>query len=137
LRCRLSHSLENMLVTIPNPRAVSRTNYMSDIWIVGDAYATHSNARGGLTLGVYDGQWDANPEALVGLLHTQLFALHITRTLRRLTSWPLEADVEGSRRQPQRAGRRGHDLCQYHWNRHLPGGASLTARSCMEPQVCC
>ena len=58
-------SLENMLVTIPSPRAVSRTNYMSDIWIVGEGYATHSNARGGLTTGVYDGQWDANPEALV------------------------------------------------------------------------
>lgn len=58
-----------MLVTIPSPRAVARTNYMGDVWVVGAAYATHGNARGGLTLGLYDDgdetTWDSNPEAIV------------------------------------------------------------------------
>ncbi|KAL7409612.1 Endonuclease/exonuclease/phosphatase [Mrakia frigida] len=58
-------SLEGMLVTIPNPRAVSRTNSYKETWIVGEAYATGSNAQGGLNLMKdVNGNWDANPEAI-------------------------------------------------------------------------
>lgn len=58
-------SLENMLVKVPNPRALGRTDYYNELWIVGADYATHANARGGLTTNVYPGGWDSNPEAIV------------------------------------------------------------------------
>lgn len=54
-----------MLVTIPAPRAIVQTTYRNDLWLVGPSYATHSNARGGLTLGLYEERWDVNPEAIL------------------------------------------------------------------------
>jgi hypothetical protein len=57
-------SLEGMLVRIPSPRGLGRTSSYGEVWVVGDKYATHSNARGGLTINVYPGGWDANPEAI-------------------------------------------------------------------------
>lgn len=53
-----------MLVRVPSPRAVSRTSSYGDAWIVGESYATHSNSRGGLTINIYPGGWDANAEAV-------------------------------------------------------------------------
>ncbi|KAL8278496.1 hypothetical protein RQP46_009186 [Phenoliferia psychrophenolica] len=58
-------SLEGMLVTIPAPRAVSRSSRFRDIWIVDESYATTSNAQGGINLvKLGEGQWDSNPEAI-------------------------------------------------------------------------
>jgi hypothetical protein len=54
-----------MLVTIPAPRAVARANSYKEVHVVGSAYATGSNAQGGLNLmKLADGSWDANPESI-------------------------------------------------------------------------
>lgn len=54
-------SIMGELVTIKQPRAVSKPNQYGDTWVVGDWNVTGQNARGGLTLTPGDG----NPEAIV------------------------------------------------------------------------
>lgn len=54
-------SLSGELVTVRNPRAISKPNQYGDTWVVGSWRTTGSNQRGGLTLT----DRDANPEAIV------------------------------------------------------------------------